>query len=321
MVEGHTEEVREALRSVVAITVTPFDGAGRMDENAYAAIVRRMVAGGVRAVTPNGNTSEFYALAPSELDRAVRVTVAAVDGRATVIAGVGYDVARAADQACAAREAGVQGVMIHQPVHPYQSVDGWVAYHRAIADAVPELGVVCYVRSPLVPPAAFAALADACPNVVGVKYAIPDVFALADAVAAVDPARLTWVCGLAETWAPFYWLVGARGFTSGLATIAPELSVQLWRYLDAGDQTAAMRLWATLKPIEDLRARDGSADNVSVVKEALAQLGLCGRAVRPPITELPPEGRIDVARILRAWDLAPPALSIAPFANSTANTA
>ena len=38
-------------------------------------------------------------------------------------------------------------IMIHQPVHPYQAAEGWVAYHAAIADAVPDLGVVLYVRS------------------------------------------------------------------------------------------------------------------------------------------------------------------------------
>ena len=290
-----------ALRSVVAITVTPFDGAGRVDDDAYAAVVRRMVDRGIRAVTPNGNTSEFYALSAAELDRAVAVTVAAVGGRAAVVAGIGYDVARATELATAARSAGAQAIMVHQPVHPYQSVDGWVAYHRLIADAVPELGVVCYVRNPLIPPAAFAALAEACPNLVGVKYAVPDVLALADAVAVVGDDRLAWICGLAETWAPFFWLAGARGFTSGLATIAPELSVELLGHLRSGDQERAMRLWSLLKPIEDLRARHGSADNVSVVKEALAQLELCGRAVRPPITELAATDRAEVTRILQSW--------------------
>lgn len=288
-----------ALRAVVAITVTPYDGTGQLDERAYGAIVGRMVDGGIRAITPNGNTSEFYALSPAEQDLAVRLSVDAAAGQAVVVAGVGYDVARARELAVGAGRAGADAVMVHQPVHPYQSVDGWVAYHRAIADAVPELGVVCYVRSPLVPPAAFAALADACPNLVGIKYAVPDVLALADAVAAVGDDRLAWICGLAETWAPFFWLVGARGFTSGLANIAPELSVELLGHLRAGALAEAMALWSVLKPIEDLRARDGSADNVSVVKEALAQLGLCDRSVRPPITELAPADRAEVARILR----------------------
>jgi 4-hydroxy-tetrahydrodipicolinate synthase len=37
---------------------------------------------------------------------------------------------------------------------------------------------------------------------------------------------------------------------------------------------------------------------VSVVKEALAQLGLCRRTVRPPISEVSPAERDEVATIL-----------------------
>ncbi|MBX6381841.1 MAG: hypothetical protein IRZ07_02520 [Microbispora sp.] len=51
--------------------------------------------------------------------------------------------------------------------------------------------------------------------------------------------------------------------------------------------------------IEDLRARHGGEHNVSVVKEALAQLGVCGRAVRPPMTELSGPDRQRVSDILR----------------------
>jgi 4-hydroxy-tetrahydrodipicolinate synthase len=195
--------------------------------------------------------------------------------------------------------------MVHQPVHPYQSMDGWVAYHRAIADAVPGLGIVCYVRSPLVTGNAFAALADACPNVVGVKYAVPDPSVLPGLIGAVGAGRWTWVCGLAETWAPFFWLGGTTGFTSGLVNVAPRRSLELFDALNSGDYAGAMAVWARLKPFEDMRARAASAGNVSVVKEALAQLGLCGRAVRPPISELSPAEREEVARVLA--DLSEPA--------------
>jgi 4-hydroxy-tetrahydrodipicolinate synthase len=299
------EQVGRALGSVVGITVTPFDENGEVDYLAYTTVVSRCVDAGVTTVTPNGNTSEFYSLTPDELTRSVATTVAAVGGRATVIAGVGHDVNRAVAMARTAAETGAHGVMVHQPVHPYQSMDGWVAYHRAIAQAVPDLGVVCYVRSPLITGRAFASLADACPNVVGVKYAVPDPSVLPALIDAVGAGRWVWVCGLAETWAPFFSLAGTAGFTSGLVNVAPQRSLEMFDRLSSGDYAGAMAVWARLKPFEDMRARAASAANVSVVKEALAQLGLCGRAVRPPITELSPAERDEVARILA--DLSTPA--------------
>jgi 4-hydroxy-tetrahydrodipicolinate synthase len=296
---------------VVAVTVTPFDPGDpgdRVDEAAYAAVIDRLVRGGITTITPNGNTGEFYALSDEELSLAVRLTRDAAPD-AVVIAGVGHEVPRAVRLARDAAGQGCAGVMIHQPVHPYQSAAGWIAYHQAVAEAVPGTGVVCYVRSPQVTAESLGELARRCPNVVGVKYAVPDPVRFATIASEVD--GLVWVCGLAESWAPFFWPGGAEGFTSGLAVLAPELSLELLHELRSGNRAGALALWRRLKPIEDLRARDGSEHNVSVIKEGLAQLGICARAVRPPSSELPQPDRDHLAATLKSLDppgdLKPPA--------------
>ncbi len=112
-------------------------------------------------------------------------------------------------------------IMVHQPVHPYVSVDGWIEYHRAIANHVPELGVVLYVRNETIPGSAFARLGESCPNVIGVKYAVPNPARFAAVAADAGAGRFTWVAGLAELHAPGYFAVGATGFTSGLANVDP----------------------------------------------------------------------------------------------------
>jgi 4-hydroxy-tetrahydrodipicolinate synthase len=75
--------------------------------------------------------------------------------------------------------------------------------------------------------------------------------------------------------------------------------------LRAGDFSVAMKVWESVRPFEELRAADSSADNVSVVKEALAQLGLCRADVRPPSRPLPSDLRAQVSAILSAWGLRP----------------
>jgi 4-hydroxy-tetrahydrodipicolinate synthase len=167
--------------------------------------------------------------------------------------------------------------------------------------------VVCYVRNPNIGGAAFAALTDRCPNVVGVKYAVPDPIALAELVGTLGSDRLVWSCGLAESWAPYFWLSGARGFTSGLATVAPERSLALLHALRAGDLPGAMAIWQRLRRFEEMRARRANALNVSVVKEALAQLGLCRPDVRPPISVLTGAERAEVRDILAGLEVATPA--------------
>ena len=73
--------------------------------------------------------------------------------------------------------------------------------------------------------------------------------------------------------------------------------------LRADDFGAAMKVWDTVRRFEELRLADSSADNVSVVKEALAQLGLCRADVRPPSRPLPASIKAEISGILASWGL------------------
>jgi 4-hydroxy-tetrahydrodipicolinate synthase len=304
---GTAEQLRGALATVAAIPVTPFGPDGQVDWEAHGRVIRRMVDAGVRLITPNGNTGEFYALTAAEARRAAESAVAAAggndEGRAEVLAGVGHDLPGAIEAGRHARDHGVRMIMVHQPVGPYLSAAGWLEYHRVIAGALPDLGVVLYIRDPRIGARHIRLLGDLCPNVIAVKYGIRDpvLFAAVTRDAGLD--RFTWLAGLAELTAPACWTSGARGFTSGLVNVAPGLALSMLESLRGGDTDGAMKAWEACRPFEELRAADSSADNVSVVKEALAQLGLCRPDVRPPSHRVPADVRAQIARILAGWGL------------------
>ena len=298
------ETQRAALAGVVAIPVTPFAEDGGVARDTYRTLLRRLLDGGIQAVTPNGNTGEYYALDPAERRAVVELTLAEARPDTQVLVGVGLDVTSAIEAARHAEQAGAQMVMVHQPVHPYVSAEGWVEYHRAIAEAVPALGVVPYVRNPAVTGERIARLGELCPNVIGVKYAVPDAARFAAVARDAGLDRFVWIAGLAELYAPSYFAVGATGFTSGLVNVAPGVSTEMLRALREGDYPAAMKVWEQIREFEDLRAAEQSADNVSVVKEALAALGLCRRDVRPPSRLLPADLRERVATLVRGWEAA-----------------
>jgi 4-hydroxy-tetrahydrodipicolinate synthase len=296
------DRLKEALATVVAISVTPFDESGDIEWDAHARVVRRLTDGGVTVITPNGNTGEFYTLTPEEARRVTESAIKAADGHAEILVGVGLDTATAISAARHARDAGASMVMIHQPVHPYVSAEGWLAYHEAIAQAVPDLGVVLYIRDTRIDGPLIRRLGESCPNVIAVKYGVRDPVSFAAAVRDAGAGRFTWLAGLAELTAPGLWPVGAQGFTSGLVNVVPQIPAAMLGALRRGDFTAAMAIWDLIRPFEELRGADSSADNVTVVKEALAQLGVCGRAVRPPSRLLPEAAREQVAAVLVSWD-------------------
>ncbi|WEO98175.1 dihydrodipicolinate synthase family protein [Streptomyces sp. FXJ1.172] len=297
------EAGRAALADVVAIPVTPFAEDGSVDTGTHRALLRRLLDAGIRTLTPNGNTGEFYALTPKERRLVTETTVDEAGDRAAVLVGVGHDLPTAIDSARHARDLGAGMVMVHQPVHPYVSAAGWVDYHRAIAESVPELGVVPYLRNAQLPGARLAELAGHCPNVIGVKYAVPDAARFAAFARDAGLDRFVWVAGLAEPYAPSYFSAGATGFTSGLVNVAPAVSLNMVEALRSGDYPAAMKVWEQIRRFEELRAAHGSADNVTVVKEALAALGLCRRDVRPPSRPLPEDERAEVAAIAAGWSI------------------
>ncbi|WP_405804218.1 dihydrodipicolinate synthase family protein [Streptomyces sp. NBC_00210] len=292
---------RDALADVVAIPVTPFTADDTLDTGTHRSLLRRLVDGGVRTVTPNGNTGEYYALSPEERCAVTELTIDEVGGRAAVLVGIGLDLPTAVAAAEHARAAGASMVMVHQPVHPYVSQDGWTDYHRTIADAVPELGVVPYIRNPQLDGDRLAELGELCPNVIGVKYAVPDAARFAAFARDAGLDRFVWVAGLAELYAPSYFASGATGFTSGLVNVSPAVSLKLLAALQREDYPAAMEIWERIRPFEELRAAQQSADNVTVVKEALASLGLCRRDIRPPSRVLPEVNRAAVAGLVAGW--------------------
>src|SRR5690606_14815658 len=150
----------------------------------------------------------------------------------------------------ASADAGAAALMIHQPPDPFVAPRGITAYLNAIAEASDGLPMMLYLRNDGI---GTRAIADLCavPGVKGVKWATPNPLKLSEAMAACDPA-ITWVCGLAEVWAPPMYALGARGFTSGLINVWPERSVAIHAALDSGDYARANALIAGMRAFEEV---------------------------------------------------------------------
>ncbi|HRW15232.1 dihydrodipicolinate synthase family protein [Amaricoccus sp.] len=268
------------LTGISGILVTPYDAGGDIAPGRLAPIIDRALGAGVHLPVVNGNTGEFYALTTDEACTMVREVVAMVGGRAPVLAGVGRGIRDACRLARASADAGAAALMVHQPPDPFVAPRGTVDYVRAVHDASDGLPIMLYLRNDAIGTGGIAALC-ALPGVVGVKWATPNPLRLAEARAACDPS-ITWVGGLAEVWAPPFYAVGARGFTSGLINVWPERSIAIHAALEASDYGRARELIAGMRVFEDIRAEELSGTNVTTVKAALQALGRDCGPTRPP---------------------------------------
>lgn len=273
-------KLRQSLSGISGILVTPFDASDNIAPARLRPIADRAIAAGVHMLVANGNTGEFYGLTVAEAEKMVHAAAEIVGGRVPLIGGVGKSVGDACALARASRAAGAQVLMVHQPPDPFVAPRGVVEYVKRVADAGGGLPIMLYLRNDAIGIDAIRALTQV-PGVAGVKWACPTPMRLAEAIRRCSP-DFVWVDGLAEPWAPPFYAVGARGFTSGLINVWPEQSVAIHRALDSGNYTEAARLIAVMAPFEDVRAEEMSGTNVTGVKAALQLIGNdCGPA-RPP---------------------------------------
>ena len=273
-------DLDRALSGISGILVTPYDGDGEVAPEKLAPIIDRVLGAGVHMPVVNGNTGEFYALTTDEACIMVREVAGLVGDRAPLLAGVGRGIRDACRLAKVSAEAGATALMIHQPPDPFVAPRGVVDYVRAVSDAADGLPIMLYLRNDAIGTKAIAELCG-LPGVKGVKWATPNPMKLAEAMAACDPS-ITWVGGLAEVWAPPFYAVGARGFTSGLINVWPERSVAIHAALDGGDYDTAGKLIREMRAFEDIRAEELNGTNVTGVKAALQALGMDCGATRPP---------------------------------------
>lgn len=270
----------QALTGISGILVTPYDDNGDIAPGRLAPILDRALAAGLHMPVVNGNTGEFYALTTNEACAMVQEVSGLLAGRAPLLAGVGRGLRDAQRLARASADAGATALMVHQPPDPFVAPRGVVDYLKAVSDASGGLPMMIYLRNDAI---GTSAIADLCavPGVRGVKWATPNPQKLAEARAACDP-QIVWVGGLAEVWAPTFYAVGARGFTSGLINVWPEHSVAIHTALEQGDYAAANALIDRMRVFEDIRAQEMNGTNVTGVKAALMAQGLDCGPTRPP---------------------------------------
>ncbi|SOC90177.1 4-hydroxy-tetrahydrodipicolinate synthase [Rhizobium sp. AN5] len=295
-----TFDFRQALHGISGVPVTAYETDGEVDIGVTIEAYARVAKAGIHNIVAAGNTGEFYALTPAEILKVYEAAIEGVNGQAPVTAAIGRSQREALSMARRAREMGASAVMSHQPVDPFAAPQSQIDYFIGLAEGS-ELPLVAYVRADGFSVNDMVRLSSH-PNVAGIKFATTDIMLLSRAIAASDPDGSLYVCGLAESWAPAFCAVGARGFTSGLVNVAPHFSLQVHDALTAGNFSAARKIVEKIELFERLRTRYRNGANVTVVKEAMQIQGLAVGPVRAPgLARLDDEDRATLEVLLASW--------------------
>jgi 4-hydroxy-tetrahydrodipicolinate synthase len=266
---------------VLTAMLTPFDRAGALDLDRAGELANHLVELGNDGLVVNGTTGESPTTSDEEKAELVRTVVAAVGGRATVVASVGtYDTAHTVELARQAATAGAHGLLVVTPYYSRPPQAGLLAHFTAVADAT-ELPVMLYDIPPRsVVPIEVDTLHRLAehPNIKAVKDAKGDLLAGSQVIAGTDLVYYSGDDALNLPWLS----VGGVGFVSVIGhVVAGRLRAMLDAY-EAGRVDEAKAVHLGLLPV--LRAQ-GRVGGVVFTKAALR---LRGYEVGDPRLPLPP---------------------------------
>ncbi|MFT4196919.1 MAG: 4-hydroxy-tetrahydrodipicolinate synthase [Pseudoxanthomonas sp.] len=284
------------LRGSIVALVTPMHEDGSVDYAALRRLVDWQVAEGTDCIGVVGTTGESPTVDVEEHCEIIRVAVEQAAGRVPVMAGCGGNSTREAIAlAQFAKQVGADSQLQVVPYYNKPGQQGQYRHFAAIAEATGDLPIVLYN----VPGRTVADLQHdtvlrlaQVPGIVGIKEATGNLERAQWLIREV-PEGFGVYSGDDAT-AVALMLCGGHGNVSVTANLAPRLMRELCAAALAGDVAAAMKIQLRLLPVHRQLFVEA---NPIAVKWAAARLGLCGGALRLPLTELEPgnQARLEAA--------------------------
>jgi 5-dehydro-4-deoxyglucarate dehydratase len=294
------DEIRSKLRGVIAFPVTPFNADLSLDVAGLRVNLTQLLKQPMSAVVAAGGTGELYSLTPEEQLDVVKTVVEEVDGKAPVIAGVGFNSEIAVSLAKQSERAGANAILALPPYYPNADETGLLEYYASIGAAT-RLPLFVYSRDWVNPsPEWVERLAAKVPTLIAWKDGQGDVRRYQQIINRLGD-RLYWIGGAGDDCVPAYYSIGIRTYTSSIAAVAPKLSVELHNLASAGDSARLAELMTEyVIPLYAMRARRRGYE-VTVMKEMMNIAGLAAGPVRPPLPRLRNEDLTELKTMMEKW--------------------
>lgn len=294
-------------RGIIPAISCPFTDDHRIDEPALRRLASWLAGhAGVVAVMTNGHTGEVFSLTPSERAQVTRIVADELRGKLPVISSIVCEgIAEAQEHARAAREAGAAALDVMPPHHwlRFGFTPGHaLAYFQAIHEAAPDLDLVCHVY-PAWTRASYSSklMGDLArlPYVQAFKVGQRDMNKYARDIQALreaDASKAILTCH--DEYLLASMVQGVDGALVGFATFIPQLIIDLWDAVKAGDLKRAQQVQALITPLKDAVYGGGepTGEAHARMKAGMYLAGVLESAtVRPP-TEAPDDADMQALR-------------------------
>lgn len=296
------------LEGVITPLSTPMDEKERVDYDSLEELCRFLIEKGINGLYPNGTTGEVIYLTTEERKKILEHTLKAAAGRATVFSMVGAATTQETiELARHAENAGADGIGVVTPYYFKLNQEELFNHFKRVAESVDrDFPVYLYAIPQMavndISVELAERIADACPNVAGIKYSYPDMPRMLR-FQEIRQGTFSVVTGPDDL---FYTLLacGGDGTISGNSNVIPEHYAAIYKAFQSGD-------W---KRAEMLQRRTSSLNAVLSSTDSLARYkaGLVYRKVircanlRSPLKPLPEREAQEMCRKLSEMDYTNP---------------
>jgi 4-hydroxy-tetrahydrodipicolinate synthase len=256
--------------------VTPFRS-GEVDVEALQTLTDHYARTGIAGIVALGTTGEAALLSDIERVTVLQAISDVVDGRLPVLVGIGgFDTREFVREIRRFERWDVAGFLVSPPAYVCPDQAG-IAWHFEQIARETDRPIVLYDvphrTGVSIEPATVARLAEH-ENIVAIKACAAQHFG------ALGKLPINMLCGTDEAFVDCL-AAGGHGGILASAHVCADLLIEVQSLMQAGDATAARRIFERLKPVLKLLF---SAPNPSAIKAMLSIEGRIPDEVRMPIT-------------------------------------
>lgn len=288
------DEALARVRGIFNITVTPFTSDGTVDKAAMRATIGRVLDLGYDGLLIGGTYGEFATMSTEERADLFRFVADEAGGRVPLLLCTAHSDVRVVSE-LTRLASGLGGLPMVTPPYVSEVEDAHIeAFFRHIAP-VSRTGIMIYNAPGIgitLSPALVERLAE-IDGIVALKQGdlAP---AVVDRLAATVVGHIR-VLAASDLVFPGTLLAGFDGFSSTNSCALPEIILETYRRLTAGDAAAAGALHRRWYPLRALARRFGQPQTT---KAAMTARGWIGGHVRPPLMDATPEQASEIASVV-----------------------
>lgn len=286
------------FKGIIAYPITPFNSTdGGVDVRTLARSIDKLIDDGVHAIAPLGSTGESAYLNDEEWDEAAEASINQVGKRVPTVVGISDLTTRnAVRRAKFAEAAGADAVMV-LPISYWKLTEPEILQHYATIGKSINIPIMVY-NNPATSgidmnPQFIAQLVQKIDNVTMVKESSGDI------------QRMHKLHQLSNGSIPFYngsnplaleaFVAGATGWCTAAPNLIPDLTLQLYQAIVAGDLKRATQVFYRQLPVLEFILKGGLP---TTIKAGLKLRGFDVGVPRAPLTALSEEGRTILDELL-----------------------